>query len=74
MSCDPHHRSLCLYPLLRNLKGEEHFVIEAINRQMTRYAAHAGQIVLLAKHYAGPNWQSLGQIQGVRRGEKRHYV
>src|SRR5256885_15499129 len=33
------------------IRGENHSVLEAINRQMTHYAAHVGQIVLLAKHY-----------------------
>jgi hypothetical protein len=42
-----------------HVRGEAHSVIEAINRQMTHYAAHVGQIVLLAKHFAGPNWQTL---------------
>jgi Protein of unknown function (DUF1572) len=41
------------------VRGEAHSVIEAINRQLTHYAAHVGQIVLLAKHFAGPQWQSL---------------
>jgi hypothetical protein len=34
-------------------------VMEAINRQLTHYAHHAGQIVLLAKHLAGREWQTL---------------
>jgi hypothetical protein len=42
-----------------HIRGEAHSVIEAINRQMTHYAAHVGQIVLLAKHFAGTNWQTL---------------
>ena len=41
------------------IRGEAHTVIEAINRQLTHYAAHVGQIVLLAKHYAGPAWKTL---------------
>lgn len=41
------------------LRGEAHTVLEAINRQMTHYAQHVGQILLLAKHYAGPNWKTL---------------
>ena len=40
------------------IRGEAHSVIEAINRQLTHYAAHIGQIVLLAKHLAGPAWRS----------------
>jgi hypothetical protein len=42
-----------------HIRGEAHSVIEAINRQMTHYAAHIGQIVLLAKHFAGTDWQTL---------------
>jgi hypothetical protein len=41
------------------IRGEGLSVVHAINRQMTHYAEHVGQIVLLAKHYAGPNWQTL---------------
>lgn len=46
------------------VRGEAHSVIEAINRQVTHYAAHVGQIVLLAKHFAGPHWQSLSIPRG----------
>jgi hypothetical protein len=46
------------------IRGERHSVIEAINRQMTHYAAHVGQIVLLAKYYAGPRWQTLSIPRG----------
>jgi hypothetical protein len=49
------------------IRGEGHSVVEAINRQMTHYAAHVGQIVLLAKHYAGSNWQSLSIPRGKSR-------
>ena len=41
------------------IRGEAHSVIEAINRQLTHYAAHIGQIVLLAKHFAGSDWETL---------------
>jgi hypothetical protein len=33
--------------------------MQAINRQMAHYAYHCGQIVLLAKHFQGEEWQSL---------------
>jgi hypothetical protein len=46
------------------VRGEAHTVLEAINRQMTHYAAHVGQIVLLAKHYAGSQWQTLSIPKG----------
>jgi hypothetical protein len=41
------------------IRGEAHSVMQAINRQLTHYASHIGQIVLLAKHFAHDNWQSL---------------
>ena len=41
------------------IRGEPHTVVQAINRQMSHYSAHVGQIVLLAKHFAGPKWQTL---------------
>lgn len=46
------------------IRGEPHSVIEAINRQTTHYGAHVGQIVLLAKHYAGARWQTLSIPRG----------
>lgn len=49
------------------IRGEAHSVLEAINRQMTHYAMHVGQIVLLAKHYAGPAWQSLSIPKGASK-------
>jgi hypothetical protein len=41
------------------IRGEEHSVMQAINRQVAHYNYHVGQIVFLARHYAGPNWKSL---------------
>jgi len=41
------------------IRGEAHSVMQAINRQLAHYPHHAGQIVLLAKHFAGGTWQSL---------------
>ncbi len=49
------------------IRGEAHTVLEAINRQMTHYAAHVGQIVLLAKHFAGSAWQTLSIPRGKSR-------
>lgn len=46
------------------IRGEPHTVMEAINRQLTHYSYHVGQIVLLAKHYAGDRWQSLSIPRG----------
>jgi hypothetical protein len=41
------------------IRGEAHSVMQAINRQIAHYANHVGQIVMLAKHFAGERWQSL---------------
>jgi hypothetical protein len=41
------------------IRGEAHSVMQAINRQVAHYAHHVGQIVMLAKHYAQDQWQSL---------------
>ena len=41
------------------IRSEPHTVVQAINRQVSHYSAHVGQIVLLAKHFAGPRWQTL---------------
>jgi Protein of unknown function (DUF1572) len=42
-----------------HIRGEAHSVMQAINRQLTHYAYHVGQIVYLAKHFAGPGWKAL---------------
>ena len=47
------------------IRGEPHTVIQAINRQFSHYSAHVGQIVLLAKHLAGPRWQTLSMPKRV---------
>ena len=41
------------------IRGEPHTIVEAINRQMTHYAYHIGQIVLLAKHFKSAEWKTL---------------
>lgn len=60
----------CLFSALRplsdsslkeivHIRNQEHSVQEAINRQLAHYAYHVGQIVLIAKIKAGPNWRAL---------------
>lgn len=41
------------------IRGQEHTIVQAINRQMTHYASHIGQIVFLAKHFRSADWKSL---------------
>jgi hypothetical protein len=42
-----------------SIRGEEHTIVKAINRQLTHYAYHIGQIVFLAKHFRSSEWKSL---------------
>lgn len=46
------------------IRREPHTVLEAIQRQLSHYAYHVGQIVLLARHFAGAGWQSLSIPKG----------
>ena len=41
------------------IRGEAFLVVEALNRSVTHTAYHVGQIVFLAKHFAGAKWTSL---------------
>ncbi len=41
------------------IRGESHTIFEAINRQLTHYAYHVGQIAFLAKHYRSSEWKTL---------------
>lgn len=41
------------------IRGQPHTVVEAINRQLTHYSYHIGQIVLLAKHFRSIDWKTL---------------
>jgi hypothetical protein len=46
------------------IRTETHSVMQAINRQLAHYAYHTGQIVYLAKHFAGTNWKALTVPKG----------
>jgi len=52
------------------IRGEAFMVFEALNRSVTHTAYHVGQIVLLAKHFAGPDWKSLS----IPKGESKAYA
>jgi len=47
------------------IRGERHSVLQAIQRQLTHYAYHSGQIVLLARHLSPPQaWTTLSVPRG----------
>lgn len=51
------------------IRGEPHTVLQAINRQVTHYAYHVGQIVYLSKHWKGAEWKTLS----VPRGQSEQF-
>lgn len=46
------------------IRGEDHSVIQAIQRQVDHYGYHVGQIVLISKILVGEKWQSLSIPSG----------
>jgi hypothetical protein len=46
------------------IRSEPHTVLRAINRQVAHYAYHVGQIVFLAKHWKGSEWETLSVPKG----------
>lgn len=52
------------------IRAEPHTVGQALNRHLSHLAYHVGQIVLLAKHWAGANWQTLT----ISRGQSKAFI
>ena len=46
------------------IRGEPHSVTQAILRTVGHLSYHGGQIVLLARHFAGEHWQTLSVAVG----------
>jgi len=51
------------------IRGEPLTVIDAIHRSLAHTAYHVGQIVYLAKHHLGSDWQTLS----IPRGQSDEY-
>jgi hypothetical protein len=51
-----------------SIRGEAFMVVEALNRSITHTAYHVGQIVTLARHFAGSQWRimSIPRRQSAR--------
>ena len=47
-----------------SIRGEAHTVLGAIQRQLSHYSGHVYQIVLLARHWVGADWQTLSIARG----------
>lgn len=60
------------------IRAEPHTVTDALLRALGHTAYHVGQIVLLAKHHAGPGWRSLsiprGQSEQFAAAHRRRYA
>ena len=58
------------------IRGEGLSVLQAITRQLPHYSYHVGQIVYLAKRFAGPKWKSLsiplGKSADSNRGLEKY--
>ena len=52
------------------IRSEAHSVMQAINRQIAHYTYHVGQIVYVAKHFAGASWTSLT----ISRGKSEEFT
>ncbi len=52
------------------IRGEQYLAIEALNRSIAHTASHAGQIVYLARHFAGDAWTSLTIPKGASANVK----
>ena len=51
------------------IRGEPHTVVSAVNRQLSHYGQHTGQIVFLAKHLRSSAWKTLS----IPRGESETF-
>lgn len=51
------------------IRNEAHSVLQAINRRVTHISYHVGQIVFLAKHFAGREWKTLSIPPGGKSGD-----
>jgi Protein of unknown function (DUF1572) len=52
------------------IRSEPYTVVGAVQRSLVHYSDHMGQIILLAKHFAGAKWQTLS----VPRGKSEEYT
>jgi hypothetical protein len=47
------------------IRREPHTIVEAVNRQLTHYGEHVGQIIFLAKHLKSSAWRTLSIPRGM---------
>lgn len=54
------------------IRGESHFVYDALLRQIMHYSHHMGQLVYLSKWWAGDRWLTLSIPKGESETYNRH--
>ncbi len=52
------------------IRGEPHTVVQALSRHVVHQATHTGQIIVLARHWAGAKWDTLT----IPRGKSEEYT
>ncbi|TQS75196.1 DUF1572 domain-containing protein [Ornithinibacillus gellani] len=52
------------------IRGESHYVLEAIERQLAHYAYHVGQIVYIGKQLKSVDWETLS----IPKGKSTEYL
>lgn len=52
------------------IRNEPHSVIQALQRQVSHYGYHVGQVVYLAKHIKGTDWKTLS----IPKGKSSDYM
>jgi hypothetical protein len=52
------------------IRGEPHTVMQALSRHVVHQATHTGQIIVLARHWAGAKWETLT----IPRGKSAEYT
>ena len=52
------------------IRGEPHNVVQALSRHVVHQATHTGQVIVLARHWAGSSWETLS----IPRGKSEEYT
>lgn len=53
-----------------HIRGEPHSVVQTLSRHVSHQAMHAGQIIMLARHWTGARWETLT----IPRGKSEEYT
>ncbi|MCG1008518.1 DUF1572 family protein [Salinicoccus sp. ID82-1] len=54
----------------QKIRGEDHTILDALERQHSHYAMHIGQMMFIGKQIKGSDWQSLS----IPKGQSEQYL